>query len=123
MPEVLIESIEQFNSLIATGVAVVKFTASWCGPCVRMAPEFKKIASQTYEPATNFLTIDIDHAQSDKGLNTLCQKVRSVPTIHYYQNGKLVDEMVGANIEKLVSKLAALAEPTLGDGNYIFQIF
>lgn len=119
MPEISVENIEQFNSLISSGVSVVKFTAAWCGPCVRMTPEYEKLANQTYAPATNFITIDIDSAQSNKILNSLGQIVRGVPTIHFYKDGELVDEMVGANIDQCVMKLSVLAQPTLANGTLI----
>lgn len=68
MPEILIESLEQFTTL-SGGLAVIKFTASWCGPCRMMAPAFKEIANKEYESEISFLTVDLDEAQENKEMN------------------------------------------------------
>lgn len=74
MPDIHIESFEQFVELVqgagAPEVAVVKYTASWCGPCRRMLPDWDRIASLEYDPKCSFVTIDIDRAEADYGLNS-----------------------------------------------------
>ena len=79
MPEIHIESYEQFVELIqgagAPEVAVVKYTASWCGPCRRMLPDWNRIASAEYDPKCLFLSIDIDQAGADYALNSECNRI------------------------------------------------
>lgn len=108
MPEVHIKSLKQFQELTASDVAVVKFTAAWCGPCRRMAPEFEKLANIEFEPKANFMSIDIDKAEENKELAGLIANVSGIPTFHFYKDGKLVDEMSGANMPELLNKLDKL---------------
>ena len=53
---------------------VIRFTASWCGPCKMFAPVFDRVASQT--PGIQFETIDVD--SGDKLV--LEHGIRNVPT-------------------------------------------
>ena len=71
MPEIEIEEINQFKSL-TSNLAVIKFTASWCGPCRIIAPAYKEIANKEYDSEINFLTIDIDEAQENKEMRGKC---------------------------------------------------
>jgi thioredoxin 1 len=53
---------------------VIRYTASWCGPCKIFASTFNSIASQT--PGVQFETIDVD-----SGNNLILEHgVRNVPT-------------------------------------------
>jgi thioredoxin 1 len=90
MPEINIVGLKQFQELIASDIAVVRYTASWCGPCRRMQPEIINLAKETYEPNVKFLSIDIDFAQEEAELKSLLSNVRSVPTFHFYKNGQLI---------------------------------
>lgn len=66
--EVHVKSIEQFRRLTREGVAVVKYTASWCGPCKAMLPGWTRLATQSNLTKCRFLTIDIDEAEEISGL-------------------------------------------------------
>lgn len=69
--EIHVKSIEQFRRLTREGVAVVKYTASWCGPCKAMLPGWTRLATQNYDTKCRFLTIDIDEAEEISGLRGL----------------------------------------------------
>jgi thioredoxin 1 len=53
---------------------VIRFTASWCGPCKMFAPVFDRVASKT--PGVQFETVDVD--SGDKLV--LEHSIRNVPT-------------------------------------------
>jgi thioredoxin-like negative regulator of GroEL len=53
---------------------VIRFTASWCGPCKMFAPTFDKVASQT--PGVYFETVDVDSTNN----LVLEYGIRNVPT-------------------------------------------
>jgi thiol-disulfide isomerase/thioredoxin len=59
---------------------VIRFTASWCGPCKVYAPTFEKVASQT--PGVEFQTIDVD--SNDPRI--IEYGVRGIPTTVIIEN-------------------------------------
>ncbi len=70
-------------------VAVVDFSATWCGPCQLLAPVFHDLANE--QENTGFYSVDVD---SNLELANAFQ-VHSVPTIVLLKNGKEVSRTVG----------------------------
>ncbi len=110
MPEIHIENLKQYQDLIKSDVAVVRFTASWCGPCRRIAPDFQALSNIDYRAKANFMTIDIDKAELDSDLKHLLKNVSSIPTFHFYKDGEVVDTLTGSNLTVLKQKLNALTQ-------------
>merc|ERR1712012_1210522 len=82
---------------------VVDFWAEWCGPCRMIAPHFARLS----EEMTNwiFLKVDVD---SQDTLSAECG-IRAMPTFQFYDSdGKKIDELVGASIDALTTKLKTL---------------
>lgn len=77
------------------GLVVVDFSATWCGPCQRMAPLYAEF-STTY-PNVRFLEVDVDRVPD------VAQEcgVTAMPTFHFYQGGRKVDELRGADPNRL----------------------
>ncbi len=93
-----------------TDLVLVKFGASWCGPCVRVDQELVKVAG-TFAGRAEFVKVDID---SNRELATR-YKVRGIPHMVLFQNGRPVDQRVGfqsaAQIESWLRQSGA-ATPT-----------
>ena len=71
-------------------LTVVDFWASWCQPCLMMAPEFKTAASQL--PQVVFAKIQTDkYEQAAAPYN-----IRSLPTMVAFRNGKEIARQSGA---------------------------
>ncbi|CAG5959813.1 unnamed protein product, partial [Menidia menidia] len=51
-----------------------------------------------------FLAVDVDEADD---VASHC-KIKSTPTVHFYKNGKKIDEFSGSNRETLDNKVKAL---------------
>ncbi|MCO5568065.1 hypothetical protein L7F22_021760 [Adiantum nelumboides] len=86
------------------GLAVVYFTAKWCGPCKMISPIVDELSTK-YDKAT-FLKVDIDEEKLREVVSE--EKITSVPTFRYFRGGKSVGEMIGADARSLKDKVAAL---------------
>ncbi|MEI6740799.1 MAG: thioredoxin [Gemmatimonadaceae bacterium] len=73
------------------GLAVVDFWATWCAPCRMIAPIVEALATD-YAGQAKVAKLDVDHNQKTAAKFN----VRSIPTILFFKNGKLVDQVVGA---------------------------
>lgn len=71
-------------------LTIVDFWASWCQPCIMMAPEFKTAAGQL--PQVVFAKVQTDkYEQAAAPYN-----IRSLPTMVAFRNGKEVARQSGA---------------------------
>ena len=88
------------------GLAVVDFWATWCAPCRMVAPILDQLASE-YSGKAKVTKLDVD-----TNIRTASRfNVRSIPTILFFKNGQLVDQIVGAvpkpRLEEVFKKHAA----------------
>lgn len=79
------------DALTHSGLVVVDFFATWCGPCKVIAPMLDKF-SKEYESA-KFIKVDVDQ------FGGIAQKyeISSMPTILYFKGGEIVAKVIGAN--------------------------
>ena len=68
---------------------IVDFTAVWCGPCQRIAPDFARLAKAN--PTMLFVKVDVDE------LEEVMQEaeVMAMPTFQVYSGGKKADTLEG----------------------------
>lgn len=87
----------------ASGVVVVDFFATWCGPCKMLAPVIEEAAEDM--PEVQFYKVDVDEAPD----LARSYKVFSVPTLAFFKNGELVNKSVGAvsyeELEELIDSV------------------
>ncbi|KAK0165992.1 hypothetical protein PV328_004457 [Microctonus aethiopoides] len=92
-----------------TKLVVVDFTATWCGPCQRIAPVFEQLS--TRYPNAIFLKVDVDKCQE----TAAAQGVNAMPTFIFYRNRIKLGLSQGANPERLEAKILEYYEG--GDGD------
>ncbi len=80
-----------FESTIKEGVSLVDFWAPWCGPCRMIAPVIEELAND-FDGKANICKVNTDEEQD------IAVKfgIRSIPTILFFKDGELVDQMIGA---------------------------
>ena len=87
---------------------LVDFWAVWCGPCRAIAPTISALA-QEYQGRATVAKVNVDHNQ----MVPMHYNVRSIPTLLIFNQGKVVDQVVGAVSKRALSKRLdnALAQP------------
>ena len=78
-----------------SGLVVVDFFATWCGPCQRLGQLLPKIAEEN--PTVSFYKVDIDK----NGDAATKFGVRSIPHIVFMKDSNVVSQIIGADIPKI----------------------
>lgn len=81
------------------GVVVVKIGASWCKPCLAVAPSFLKL-SQSYDyPNIRWVKADISKSDGDAhGIYKFCE-AKKIPYFCVFKRGELVGGIQSSNID------------------------
>eukprot|EP00966_Prymnesium_polylepis_P205024 4750086-Prymnesium_polylepis.2 len=91
-----VESLEEYCRLVnRKGVyTILDFTATWCGPCQKIAPVFEELASNySKTELVEFYKIDVDENQDAASQS----KVNKMPTFQVFHEGELIYVLEGAN--------------------------
>ena len=78
---------------------LVDFWAPWCGPCRMVAPMVEQIAND-YEGKLKVVKLNTDENQDV----AVRYGIRSIPTMGIFQNGKVVDAIIGAVPKQLLEQ-------------------
>jgi len=93
----------QFQKILADNMAVVvDFYSQTCGPCIMMAPIFKEVAKE-YDGRVKFIKVDVQRAY-------VGVQIRSMPTFHFYLQGKVENQFSGGDENGLRQMSRALAQ-------------
>lgn len=81
---------ENFQKEIETGLVLVDFYATWCGPCRMITPVLEELVGMVTGKA-KIAKLDIDQAQE----TTANLQITSVPTLILFKDGKEIKRVVG----------------------------
>lgn len=96
-----IVEVENFseNELSKNGKVVLKFFATWCGPCNMMAP----IVQELSEEMEDIKFFDLNIEKNEELVKTL--GIKSLPTIVLFRDGVKIKESVGFLPKEKMRKL------------------
>lgn len=100
-----ISGMQEFDQLVGQGnIVIADFYAEWCGPCKALQPTLDSL-SKDFEGRVDVVKVNVDDQQE------LASRfgIRSIPTLVYFQNQKVVDKTVGvATIGELQARVMAM---------------
>ena len=81
---------EEFDAAVeAAPLAMVDFWASWCGPCMMLAPVMEALEPEV--PGVKFCKVNVDD-ERDLAMEF---QIESIPTLLCVKGGKAVKRLVG----------------------------
>lgn len=102
-PYEALETEQQIEDIMRQGggTVVLDFWSESCGPCMAMAADFEHVAAQFDRNEVRFCKVNTeDHPQLAAPFH-----VRSIPTLLFIHDGKILDAVVGKmSAEKLGEK-------------------
>ncbi len=82
---------------------LIDFWATWCGPCVKLAPELEKLAAAHPEIIVGKVEVSSDQENISIAASL---GVNNIPAMFFYKNGKLEQRLIGyMTAEELEAKL------------------
>jgi thioredoxin 1 len=91
-----IETVERRAELIANNdIVVVKYSAEWCGPCKKIAPEYLSMC-QTDIDGVVYCEEDVDDE-----LGPYACEIKSIPSFHIFNKGEFVSSCKGSDMTVL----------------------
>ena len=88
---------ENFQSTIQSGLTLVDFWATWCGPCRMFGPIFEATSEKV--PDVNFVKFEIDETNR---VTPTKFGIRSIPSVLAFRDGNLIEARTGLMDEETV---------------------
>ncbi|MGM8137827.1 thioredoxin [Enterococcus italicus] len=85
---------QTFDAAIASGLTLIDFWATWCGPCRMQTPILEEL-SRELSGNKKIAKVNVDQ-ERDLALKF---GIQSIPTILVFQEGRLVDRLVGVRMK------------------------
>ena len=92
---------DNFDSVTSSGLVLVDFWATWCGPCRMQAPILDELDEQLGDKV-KICKLDVDDEPA------IAQRfgVFSIPTLMVFRNGETISKEVGVHtVEQLMTML------------------
>jgi len=99
-------TVENFDATIATGVTLVDFWATWCGPCQMQTPILEQQVLPSVAGRAKVGKVNVDEARD----LAVRYGVKSIPALFIFKDGQVVQQFVGLQRgDALVKALDAAA--------------
>lgn len=81
---------KEYEKMDKSGIMLIDFSATWCGPCRMLAPVLEEVSGE-YEGKMAFYSVDVDENPGLAGEFS----VQSIPALAILKDGKLAEMQVG----------------------------
>ena len=81
---------------------LLDFWATWCGPCLMLAPTIEKIAKEHSEIAVGKVNVDDDPSLAIRF------GISSIPALLVFKNGELADKSIGVVSEEKILQMLGI---------------
>ncbi|AEX61860.1 thioredoxin-like protein [Megavirus courdo11] len=95
-----ITNVQEFAEAIGkdtTGLVIIDFYTTWCGPCKAIAPYYEKLSEKYANVAFFKLNSELE---GNVSISEVCE-IKCLPTFCLFKFGKYVDRVEGADLTKL----------------------
>ena len=84
---------EEFSNVVLESetLVLVDFWATWCGPCLALAPTMEALAEE-YEGRVLVTKLNVD----DNRETAAQHRITSIPTVLFFKEGQVVDQVSGS---------------------------
>lgn len=83
---------------------MVDFYATWCGPCVRIAPLIEQFSNAEAYSKVVFLKVDVDRVPE----LTKEQEIECMPTFKFFVNGVVKTVIKGADPNAIAAAIGSV---------------
>lgn len=94
---------EVLNLVNSEKLVIIDLFATWCGPCKALAPKLEELNNENKE-VVEIVKLDIDQNEQ----TPMKHNVRGVPTLLFYKQGKLLEQITGnqpkEKLQELINK-------------------
>ena len=97
-----LQSKEEYEKAIESGLTLMDFNAPWCAPCRTQEPILERLSIQ-YEGKATISAMNVDENQDIAA--TL--GIQSIPTMIIFKNSKEIQRFVGVQSENTLSDAIA----------------
>lgn len=96
-----------FDATIASGVTLVDFWATWCGPCQMQTPILEQQVIPSVAGKAKIAKVNVDQARDI----AVRYGVKSIPALFIFKDGQVVQQFVGLQRgDALVKAIEAACE-------------
>lgn len=100
MSDYVVLNEDNFDNIVASGLVLVDFWATWCGPCKMLAPTIDAIATE-YKDRVVVGKVDVDENEA------IARRfgIMSIPTLFLFKDGEVVEKLVGYRLKMELEQL------------------